>query len=270
MKISAYVPCHNNSAALPAAIQSLKDQTLPPDELLVIDDGSTDGSAEIARRMGARVIQHTCSLGRGAARARAFAEATGDLVLGLDATCTIEPQFMRDAAGWFDSPKVAGVFARITAPPPSSTVERWRSRHLFKEQQRSSPAHNAPLITASCVLRRAAVLEAGNFSARCRHSEDAERGHRLLAAGWDVIMDPALLVVSHKRDTLASVLDRFWRWHAGPEARVSVIGWWKMSGYAIKVMMRQDFRAGDPLAACISFLLPHYQVWRSLRERREP
>jgi hypothetical protein len=39
-----------------------------------------------------------------------------------------------------------------------------------------------------------------------------------------------------------------------------------MLGYAVKVMMREDLRASDPLAAGISFLLPHYQVWRSLRE----
>lgn len=266
MNVGAYIPCCNNSQHLEAAIQSLREQTCTLNELLVIDDGSTDGCAEIAARLGARVIRHPQSLGRGAVRARAFVEAECDLLLGLDATCTVEVDFIAKALPWFKSEEVAGVFARIVGPSPVNAVERWRARHLFGEDRCSTVVHGASLITTACVLRRASVLKTGNFSSHLKHSEDFDLGQRLLTAGWDVVQDPALKVLANKPDSLLSVLERFWRWHAGTEPGASFRSWCKMLSYAVKVMMHEDLRASDPLAAGISFLLPHYQVWRSLRE----
>jgi glycosyltransferase involved in cell wall biosynthesis len=269
MKVSAYIPCRDNKEHIEAAILALQRQSYPLHELLVIDDGSKDGSAEVARQLGASIVQHSEALGRGAARARAFAEATGDLVVGLDATCTVAPHFIERTLHWFDSNDVAGVFGRTVGPEPQDVVERWRARHLFLEYEGQVLTHHASLITACSVLRRSTVVAVGNFSSLCRHSEDAELGDRLKVAGWDIIQDPSLEITAHKRDTLASVLERFWRWYAPPQPKASLHGWWKMLGYALKVMIRQDIQAGDPLAAGISFLLPHYQLLRSVREGRK-
>ena len=51
-EVSAVVPVHNGSAYVAEAIQSILGQTRPPIECLVIDDGSTDGTAEVVRRFG--------------------------------------------------------------------------------------------------------------------------------------------------------------------------------------------------------------------------
>jgi glycosyltransferase involved in cell wall biosynthesis len=48
--ISVIVPVHNGAAFISDALRSVKSQTLPPDEIIVVDDGSSDGSADIVRR----------------------------------------------------------------------------------------------------------------------------------------------------------------------------------------------------------------------------
>ena len=50
MRITAAVPCYNGEKFIAGCIQSLLEQSQPPDEILVVDDGSTDSSAEILAR----------------------------------------------------------------------------------------------------------------------------------------------------------------------------------------------------------------------------
>ena len=69
MKISAYVPCFNNSDTLTLAVDSIRAQSVPVDEWFVVDNASTDGSAE---SMEARVLRLEQNAGRGGARARAM------------------------------------------------------------------------------------------------------------------------------------------------------------------------------------------------------
>jgi cellulose synthase/poly-beta-1,6-N-acetylglucosamine synthase-like glycosyltransferase len=140
---------------------------------------------------------------------------------------------------------------------------RWRARHLFKMDCLREVRHAASLATGGVILRKSAVLAAGNFNANLRHSEDADLGRRLLARGYDVIFDPALHVKPLTTNTLPEVLERYWRWYAGTEERASWNGYFKQVGYSIKVMARQDLESGDPLSALVSLFSPHYQFWRS-------
>src|SRR5262245_9120426 len=86
MKVSAVIPAFNRRNYLPRAIDSVLAQTVPLDEVLVIDDGSTDGSAEfIETRYGncVRVVRQGNS-GVAGARRRGIQEARGEWIAFLD------------------------------------------------------------------------------------------------------------------------------------------------------------------------------------------
>jgi glycosyltransferase involved in cell wall biosynthesis len=85
-KVSVIIPCHNGEPYLSEAIQSIVAQTRLPDEVVVVDDGSTDRSAEVARSFGplVRVVSQPC-LGAGAARNAGLAASTGEITAFLDA-----------------------------------------------------------------------------------------------------------------------------------------------------------------------------------------
>jgi GT2 family glycosyltransferase len=88
--VSAVIPAYNHEAFIAAAIESVRAQTLPVAEILVIDDGSTDGTAEIARGKGVRVISHA-NAGLAANRNRCVRESTQPWIAFLDSDDIWEP-----------------------------------------------------------------------------------------------------------------------------------------------------------------------------------
>ena len=97
--VSAYVPCFNNAATVRRAVESLLAQTVPPDEIIVIDDGSTDGSCEQLAGLPVRSIRHETNLGRGATRGHAMREVRHEFVLSCDATNAL-PTATYDDIAW--------------------------------------------------------------------------------------------------------------------------------------------------------------------------
>jgi glycosyltransferase involved in cell wall biosynthesis len=266
--ISAYVPCFNNAGTLRRAVEGVLAQTLPLDEIVVIDDGSTDNSVARVSDLPVRVVRHECNLGRGAARARAMREVRGEFVLCCDATNVLQPDFTAKAWRWFDDPQVAAVFGVFRQAAALTVAERWRGRHLFKLDVLREPRADAPLATSGAVVRRSAVEMVGGFDSALRHTEDADLGERLLRAGYAVVCDPSIGFESVANNTASQVLERYWRWHAGIDEGTSWHGYAKNVGYAVKVMVASDLRARDPAAALISLACPHYQFWKSRWRQR--
>jgi glycosyltransferase involved in cell wall biosynthesis len=90
--ISVIIPCHNASSTLRMAVDSALAQSYPETEIIIIDDGSTDGSAQIIRSYGAAVIAKSQSnQGASAARNHGIQFARGDYIQYLDADDVLAP-----------------------------------------------------------------------------------------------------------------------------------------------------------------------------------
>src|SRR6516165_3866567 len=88
MRVTAYIPCFNGARYLPATITAILGQTQPPDELLIIDDGSTDNSSEVASRYPVRIIRHEKNKGLAAARNTALANAKFEFLNDVRCGCS--------------------------------------------------------------------------------------------------------------------------------------------------------------------------------------
>lgn len=267
LRLSAYVPCYNRADTIRAAVESLLAQTVPPGEVLVIDDGSTDGSAGRLAGLPVRILRNDTNLGRGAARARALREAAGEFVLSVDATFVLPPNFAEALLPWFEDGNVAGVCGRIDQAPPRTTADRWRARHLYRLNSPLAQTVRRKMVFQpfGAIVRRAHVLDVGNFDATLRHAEDAELGARLLAAGRDVIYDPALAACSISSDTVATALERYWRWNGGARVNATWRDYLRNFRYTLHLAVA-DLRARDPASAVISLMVPHYCYWKSRRQ----
>ncbi|MGA7730446.1 MAG: glycosyltransferase family A protein [Chloroflexia bacterium] len=86
MKISAIITTYNYARFLPTAIESVLGQTRVPDEIVVVDDGSTDNTREVVASYAERGVRYVYqpNAGAGAARNRGLRETTGELVAFLD------------------------------------------------------------------------------------------------------------------------------------------------------------------------------------------
>jgi glycosyltransferase involved in cell wall biosynthesis len=85
MKVTAAITTYNRAAFLPGALESIFAQTRPADEVLVVDDGSTDDTRGVLAGYGDRVrVVRQENAGRSGARNRAVEEARGELLSFLD------------------------------------------------------------------------------------------------------------------------------------------------------------------------------------------
>ncbi|WP_433337295.1 glycosyltransferase family 2 protein [Spirillospora sp. CA-294931] len=131
MTLTAIVPAHNEEHGLPATLASLQAQTVPPDEIIVVDDASTDRTGEVARAHNVTVLRPPRNLGSKAkAQNYALPHITTDLVLAVDADTVLAPDYIARLKPAFDDPEVAiasgNVQTRFTRTPwdadaPSST-----------------------------------------------------------------------------------------------------------------------------------------------------
>lgn len=99
--ISVVIPVKDDGPELRRCLRALAAQTLAPDEIVVVDNGSSDTSAAIAGRAGARVIRCP-EPGIPAASARGYDTAAGEIILRLDADCVPDPRWVETVADAFE------------------------------------------------------------------------------------------------------------------------------------------------------------------------
>ena len=260
--ITGIVPCFNSSETLPKVIASLRRQTLPLEEILVIDDGSTDGSYTIAKEMQCRVIRLEQNLGRGNCRNIGISECRTPFALFCDSTNILPPHFSTLAIEHFKEPSISAVFGRIKNHEELlDTLSRWRGRHLFREHldHRKDMHEVQCLISYAVLFRRDSVLAAGNFDPSLRKCEDQDIGEKLIKTGYKIISDPSLVAYSIRRETMTSLSIRFNRWFSYHQKNFR--RWdtfFNTLRSSIKIFLRDDFREKDFRLMIISLFLPFW------------
>lgn len=108
MKISAVVPTKNSRRTIAACLESLRNQQGAEVELIVVDNSSTDGTAEIAEELADIFI--TAGPERSAQRNRGFEASTGEIVFFIDSDMTLEPMVCADILEVFETrPEIGAV-----------------------------------------------------------------------------------------------------------------------------------------------------------------
>jgi len=118
MFISVVIPAYNEEKYLPACLQALRQQTYPADryEIIVVDNASTDRTAQIARSFGARVIYEPVK-GIAWARQAGFEAATGQIIASTDADTVVPPFWLKRIAMHFERmPHLGGVCGPVYWP----------------------------------------------------------------------------------------------------------------------------------------------------------
>src|SRR6185295_5904716 len=189
LTITAIVCAYNESRLLPGCLYSLRAQTRPPDDILVINNASTDETAAVARAVpGVRLIDEPCK-GLVLARETARLATDADIVAYMDADC-------RAPITWLE--RVEAQFSRAGAPVAVTGPYRfydwdWSGRALVRAYDMlvAPPTHavvhhalgiGAILYGGNFAVRSDALTQIGGFDRRIEfHGEDTNLGRRLTA-----------------------------------------------------------------------------------------
>jgi glycosyltransferase involved in cell wall biosynthesis/arylsulfatase A-like enzyme len=207
LRIAAVIPAYNAARYIGRAIASAQAQTYPIASLVVVDDGSTDDTSQVAASLGAgiRLVQQP-NAGPSAARNRGVEEASAEVIAFLDADDEWLPQTLERLVDVFTRyPEVALVTADMAAVDEAGRViePSWFSRHGLAERVRAWGAMPVPralaelmrtnfVSTSVVAVRTAAFRALGGFRLDLRYGEDLELWARI-AARHSVVCLPEVL-----------------------------------------------------------------------------
>ncbi|MBB6309808.1 glycosyltransferase family 2 protein [Xanthobacter tagetidis] len=159
MRVSVLIACWNAQAYIGEAIRSALDQDPAPAELIVVDDGSTDASADVAGAIGGVTLLRQANQGVGAALNAAAAQASGDVLAFLDADDLWCPgKLAAQTAALAAEPELDAVFGHM-APFASPDLPEQERAGL-----RIGTAAEPGFVKGTMLLRRAAFERLGSFN----------------------------------------------------------------------------------------------------------
>jgi mycofactocin glycosyltransferase len=239
--VTLVIPVKDREVQLRRLLGSLHREISEGLHVVVVDDGSTDSSGDIARDAGAIVLRHAESQGPAAARNRGLDEAATPFVAFVDSDCTCTYGWLSLLLRHFNDPAVALAAPRICGLDVGTSVlgiyEGVRSPlDLGPEQALVVPRTRVSYVPSAALLARTNVLRAlTGFSASLQVGEDVDLLWRLHAAGWRARYEPQAHVAHDHRVSWRAFAQRRYQYgtsaalldarHPGQVAPLAVSGW---------------------------------------------
>src|SRR5262245_50589523 len=218
-RLSFIIPVRNDAARLEACLASIRRNSQSPGqiEIVVVDNESTDRSAEVAASFGAKVV--SIDTGRVAElRNRGAAQATSDIFAFVDADHEIAAGWVYAALDCLQMPAVGAVGALCHAPADGTWVQRVYG-HLrgVVGGQRDVDW----LGSGNMAVRRRAFEALGGFDTSLETCEDVDLCHRLRARGLRIVSDARLKNIHHGDPRTLREVFASERWRGRDNLRVS-------------------------------------------------
>jgi GT2 family glycosyltransferase len=211
-RVSVVVCTYNGARTMRDCLEGLRRLAYPDYEVIVVDDGSSDATAAIARRYDCRLIR-TKNRGLSAARNTGLEAATGEIVAYLDDDAYPDPYWLTYLGATFLSTAHAGVGGPNIAPPGDGAIAECVARapggpvHVLVSDRE---AEHIP--GCNMAFRRACLEAIGGFDPQFRTAgDDVDLCWRLQERGWTLGFQPAAVVWHHRRNSVRT----YWKQQIG-------------------------------------------------------
>ena len=214
--ISVIIAVYNGEDFLKECLPAITESADAETEIILVNDGSTDKSAEIGKRFGVRIIN--CEQRSGAAKARNIGveHATGEIILFVDADVVVKSDTIKKVRRIFsENPQVSAVFGSYDDQPGElDFFSQYRNlmHHFFHQQ---AGGESQTFWSGLGAINRNVFLEVGGFDVdkfEIPSVEDIELGYRLRNRGKRILLVPNLQAKHLKKWTFYSILRTdFWQ-----------------------------------------------------------
>jgi cellulose synthase/poly-beta-1,6-N-acetylglucosamine synthase-like glycosyltransferase/peptidoglycan/xylan/chitin deacetylase (PgdA/CDA1 family)/spore germination protein YaaH len=223
LSVSVLIPAFNEAKVIASSVRQILASMHPNVEVIVIDDGSTDGTSGVVRDGFSEDARVTLITAKNGGKARAvnlgLARAQGDIVVVLDADTQFEPSTISRLVRWFADPKIGAVAGNAKVGNRINMLTRWQALEYITAQNLERRA----LATLGCITvvpgavgawRREAITKLGGFPSDTL-AEDQDLTIRIQRAGYKVLFDQDAVAWTEAPDTMAGLAKQRFRWAFG-------------------------------------------------------
>jgi cellulose synthase/poly-beta-1,6-N-acetylglucosamine synthase-like glycosyltransferase/peptidoglycan/xylan/chitin deacetylase (PgdA/CDA1 family) len=219
--VSVIVPAYNEAKGIEKAVSSLSASDYPTFEVIVVDDGSTDGTGELVDRLGLSNVRVIKEPNRGKAEAlnTALAATNHDLIVAVDADTLFEPRTLAEIVRPFADPGVGAVAGNAKVGNRRSLLGLWQ--HIdyvtgFNLDRRVYDLLGCMPTVPGAVgaFRKAPLLELGGFSSDTL-AEDTDVTIALSRRGWRVVYEEEARAFTEVPGSLGGLWRQRYRWSFG-------------------------------------------------------
>ena len=210
LSTSFIVPSFDSGATLERCLNSIRSSAPDDSEIIVVDDGSLDGSAAIADRLADVVLRRPCQGGAARCRNDGAAIARGSTLIFVDSDVEVLPGAVEGALVRIEqgADAVFGSYTALCPPAVRNRVTDYKNLlHHFTHL--CGAGVTSTFWSGFGAVRRSAFSAVDGFdpsSTTGADVEDIHLGYRLSQAGFEIFLDPELQVMHHKRYTLRGLL----------------------------------------------------------------
>ncbi len=210
--VSVIVPVYNAEATLPGLIDALRALDHPPDrlEVLLVDNRSTDSSAEIIRGSGFTYLREDRAQSSYAARNLGIERARGEILAFTDADCRPDPRWLAESIGALEAHGADLVGGRVVTrlSDPNNLYELY---NVFIEPPQDAFVQRGTAITGNLVTRRRVIDEIGGFCGQMISCGDLLFTQRAKEHGLRLVLAEGAVVYHEPRRTAEALRRKAWR-----------------------------------------------------------
>lgn len=251
------IPARDAAATIATVVRAAAAQQPAPARVLVGDDGSRDGTAELARAAGASIVAAD-GAGLAANRNRLWRASQTEIVMFFDADAVPRPGCAAALLDGFTDDRVGATGGRGIEAAAATFADRWRATHTPQSHGDAPIADDWMLMGLCGAFRRDALEGVGGFDERfATCGEDVEISWRLRRAGWRLSYRPDAIVDHARSDGLGGLLRQAWRHsresgralaaHGQPLKPLFALTW-----RALSPALRREILHLDSPAACLT------------------
>ena len=221
--VTVLVPAYNEEAVILDTIRSALASGYPKLEILVIDDGSTDHTAELVKDNYGRDPRVRLLLqpnrGKPTALNNGLAEATGEIIVSIDADTIVDPDAIPLLVRHFADPKVGAVAGNVKVMNRNRWLTRWQALEYITSQNLEKRAFDLlnciPVVPGAAGAWRTEVLRShGGFSGDTV-AEDTDLTLTIRREGWKILYDEDAIGRTEVPETVEALIRQRFRWTFG-------------------------------------------------------
>lgn len=232
-KVTIIVPAYNEGKVLIGSVRSLLRSRYKNCDILIVDDGSTDDTWEIAKQLAVKRKRvraiHQKNGGKATALNRGIKKAKGEIIIGIDADTIFAPSTVTRLIRHFSDPRVGAVAGSVKVGNIKNMLTRWQALEytvsINIERNAQALLSAVMIVPGACgAWRKQALLDAGGYSLATL-AEDCDLTLSVHRCGYRVLQDNSAVAYTEAPETLGPFVKQRFRWMFG-----SIQALWKHRG----------------------------------------